>query len=38
MSDPTRTVLDLLDRPALAGGVRSMGDMLGTYFQGSHLS
>ena len=36
MSDPTRTVLDLLDRPALAGGVRSMGDMLGAYFQSSH--
>jgi predicted transcriptional regulator of viral defense system len=36
MSDPTRTVLDLLDRPALAGGVRSMGDMLGAYFHGPH--
>jgi predicted transcriptional regulator of viral defense system len=36
VSDPTRTVIDLLDSPALGGGVRSVGDTLGNYFHGTH--
>lgn len=36
VSDPTRTVIDLLDSPALGGGVRSVGEILGTYFSGTH--
>lgn len=32
VSDPTRTVLDLLDTPALGGGIRSVLDMLRSYF------
>ena len=31
ISTPTRTVLDLLDDPALGGGIRSVSDMLRTY-------
>lgn len=31
VSDPTRTVLDLLDTPALGGGIRSVLDMLKSY-------
>jgi predicted transcriptional regulator of viral defense system len=36
VSDPTRTVVDLLDSPALGGGIRSVGEILGNYFSGSH--
>ncbi len=32
VSDPTRTILDMLDTPALGGGVRSALDMLKSYF------
>ena len=32
VSDPTRTILDLLDTPALGGGIRSVLDMLRSYF------
>ena len=32
VSDPTRTVIDLLDDPALGGGLRQVGDVLATYF------
>jgi len=31
VSDPTRTILDLLDTPALGGGIRSVLDMLKSY-------
>jgi len=31
VSDPTRTVVDLLDTPALGGGIRSVLDMLKSY-------
>jgi len=33
ISTPTRTVLDLLDDPALGGGIRSVSDMLRTYLK-----
>jgi predicted transcriptional regulator of viral defense system len=32
VSDPTRTILDMLDTPALGGGIRSVIDMLKSYF------
>ncbi len=35
VSDPTRTVIDLLDSPALGGGIRSVSDILATYFGGT---
>ena len=31
VADPTRTILDVLDTPALGGGIRSVLDMLKTY-------
>ena len=36
VSDPTRTVVDLLDTPALGGGIRSVLDILKSYFGSSH--
>jgi len=36
VSDPTRTILDLLDTPALGGGIRSAIDMLKMYFGSQH--
>jgi predicted transcriptional regulator of viral defense system len=34
VSDPTRTVLDLLDDPALGGGIRHVGDVVHEWFEG----
>lgn len=36
VSDPTRTILDLLDTPTLGGGVRSVLDMLKSYFSSEY--
>jgi len=36
VSDPTRTILDLLNTPALGGGIRSVIDMLKAYFGSQH--
>ena len=36
VSDPTRTVLDLLDTPALGGGIRTVADVLKSYFESSY--
>lgn len=36
ISDPTRTVLDLLDTPALGGGIRAVLDMVNSYFGSAH--
>jgi predicted transcriptional regulator of viral defense system len=36
VSDPTRTVLDLLDDPRLGGGIRHVGDVLREWFDGEH--
>ena len=36
VSDPTRTVLDLLDTPALGGGIRSVLDILKSYFSSTY--
>jgi predicted transcriptional regulator of viral defense system len=38
VSDPNKTIIDLLDDPALAGGIRSLTDMLQKYFQSEHLN
>ena len=32
VSDPTRTIVDLLDTPTMGGGIRSVLDMLKSYF------
>lgn len=36
LSDPTRTVVDLLDTPALGGGIRSVLDILKSYLGSAH--
>ena len=34
VSDATRTVVDILDEPALGGGIRHVADVVGEYFTG----
>jgi len=36
ISDPVRTVVDLLDDPAMGGGVRHVAEVLATYFESEH--
>ena len=36
VSDPSRTVVDVLDDPTLGGGIRHIADMVHTYFRGEH--
>lgn len=36
VSDPTRTIVDLLDTPAMGGGARMVGEILRSYFEGTH--
>lgn len=36
VSDPSRTLVDLLDDPALGGGIRTVADVVEEYFAGSH--
>lgn len=36
VSDPTRTIVDLLDTPALGGGIRTVIDMLKSYLGSTH--
>jgi predicted transcriptional regulator of viral defense system len=36
LSDPTRTVVDLLDMPSIGGGIRNVADMLAEYLSGEH--
>lgn len=36
VADPTHTVLDLLDTPALGGGIRSVLDILKSYFNSTY--
>jgi predicted transcriptional regulator of viral defense system len=36
VSDPTRTVLDLLDTPTMGGGIRSVLDILKSYFSSEY--
>ena len=35
LSDPSRTIVDLLDDPPLGGGMRHVGDVLRNYFEGA---
>lgn len=36
VSDPSRTLVDLLDDPTLGGGIRTVADVAEEYFAGSH--
>lgn len=36
VSDPTRTIVDLLDDPTLGGGMRNVADVLHEYLTGEH--
>jgi predicted transcriptional regulator of viral defense system len=36
VSDPTRTLVDILDDPALGGGIRHVSQVLGAYLEGEH--
>lgn len=36
VSDPSRTVVDLLDEPALGGGIRHVAEIVGAYFGSEH--
>ena len=36
VSDPSRTVIDVLDDPRLGGGIRTVADVLREYLQGEH--
>lgn len=36
VSDPSRTLIDLLDAPAMGGGIRAVADCLGNYWRGPH--
>ena len=36
VSDPTRTLADLLDEPALGGGIRHVAEIAATWFAGEH--
>ena len=37
VSDPSRTVADLVSDPSLGGGIRHVADVVGTYFESEHL-
>lgn len=36
VSDPSRTVIDVLDDPSLGGGIRTVADMLAEYLRSEH--
>ena len=36
VSDPTRTVVDVLDDPSIGGGIRNVAEVLNSYFTGEH--
>jgi predicted transcriptional regulator of viral defense system len=36
VSDPTRTIVDILDDPRMGGGMRHVADVVGAYFASSH--
>jgi predicted transcriptional regulator of viral defense system len=36
VSDPSKTIVDLLDDPSIGGGIRNVADVLGEYFSGDH--
>lgn len=36
VSDPTRTLVDVLDDPSIGGGIRNVADVIAVYFSGDH--
>ena len=36
VSDPTRTIVDVLDDPSIGGGMRNVADVVGTYVSGEY--
>ncbi|WP_324335067.1 type IV toxin-antitoxin system AbiEi family antitoxin domain-containing protein [Baekduia sp.] len=36
VSDPTRTIVDVLDDPSIGGGIRNVADILDEYLSGEH--
>lgn len=36
VSDPTKTIVDVLDDPSIGGGIRTVADVLDEYVSGSH--
>ena len=36
VSDPSRTIVDILDEPSLGGGIRHVADVVDTYFREEH--
>lgn len=38
VSDPSRTIVDILDDPAIGGGVRHISQVISAYFEGKHRS
>jgi predicted transcriptional regulator of viral defense system len=36
VSDPSRTLVDVLDDPAIGGGIRHVADVVAEYFRGEH--
>lgn len=36
VSDPTQTIIDILDDPSIGGGIKSVADILKEYFQSSY--
>ncbi len=36
VSDPSRTIVDLLDDPSMGGGIRHVAEVLEEYFDGAH--
>ena len=36
VSDPTHTMVDILDKPSLGGGIRHVAEVVGEYFRGEH--
>lgn len=38
ISDPSRTIVDVLDTPALGGGIRHVGEVIESYFRSDHAN
>jgi predicted transcriptional regulator of viral defense system len=36
MSDPIRTIIDILDDPSIGGGIRNVADIVQEYFKSQH--
>lgn len=38
ISDPSKTIVDVLDEPGVGGGIRHIADIIAAYFQGEHCN